>query len=130
MVTSTLTRLLNETDHRGSDLRSAQQRQLLPPLLELPQAGQTIDVFVPVACHPGHFVLQLWAELHKLMVLTGEMMLYYNRIWKVNRAPAVVKGELYAAKIDKKWVTIVTWHTALCVFVCDELANPATPASL
>lgn len=71
----------------------------------MPQGGQNLDVFVPVACHPGYFVLQLWAELHKLMVLSGEMMLYYNRTWKVSRAPAVHKGELYAAKIDKKWVT-------------------------
>lgn len=82
----------------------AARRLPLPPALEGPQAGQTLDVFVPVACHPGHFVLQQWQELHKLMVLMGEMMLYYNRTWKANRAPRVHKGEVYAAKIDRKWV--------------------------
>lgn len=102
MVTSTLSRPLNGIDHCGRNLRPEGQR--LPPALELPQAGQNLDVFVPVACHPGYFVLQLWAELHKLMVLSGEMMLYYNRTWKLRRAPDVHKGELYAAKIDKKWV--------------------------
>ncbi|KAF3687443.1 Tudor domain-containing protein 7B [Channa argus] len=75
----------------------------LPPLLELPKPGQNMDVFVPVACHPGYFVLQPWRDLHKLVVLMGEMMLYYNRTWKTNTATHIQKGEVYAAKIDKNW---------------------------
>lgn len=66
------------------------------------QPGQNIDVFVPVACHPGHFVLQQWQDLHKLVVLMGEMILYYNQTWKTNTATNIQKGEVYAAKIDKK----------------------------
>ncbi|XP_056265628.1 tudor domain-containing protein 7A isoform X2 [Pseudoliparis swirei] len=72
----------------------------LPPPLELPQPGQNMDVFVPVACHPGYFVVQPWQDLHKLVVLMGEMMLYYNQ---TNSAPNIQKGQVYAAKIDKNW---------------------------
>ncbi|XP_076585153.1 tudor domain-containing protein 7A [Chaetodon auriga] len=75
----------------------------MPPLLELPQPGQNMDVFVPVAYHPGYFVLQKWQDLHKLVVLMGEMVLYYNRTWKINTATHIQKGEVYAAKIDKNW---------------------------
>ncbi|XP_068448627.1 tudor domain-containing protein 7A [Clinocottus analis] len=75
----------------------------LPPPLELPQPGQNMDVFVPVACHPGYFVVQPWQDLHKLVVLMGEMMLYYNQTWKTNSAPIIQKGQIYAAKIDKNW---------------------------
>uniref|UniRef100_A0A671UTE3 Tudor domain containing 7 a n=1 Tax=Sparus aurata TaxID=8175 RepID=A0A671UTE3_SPAAU len=65
--------------------------------------GQNMDVFVPVACHPGHFVLQQWQDLHKLVVLMGEMILYYNQTWQTNTATDVKKGDVYAAKIDKNW---------------------------
>ncbi|XP_027139011.1 tudor domain-containing protein 7A isoform X1 [Larimichthys crocea] len=75
----------------------------MPPALELPQPGQNMDVFVPVACHPGYFVLQLWQDLHKLVVLMGEMILYYNRTWKTSAAIHIEKGEIYAARIDKNW---------------------------
>ncbi|KAM9363643.1 tudor domain-containing protein 7A [Symphorus nematophorus] len=75
----------------------------MPPPLELPQPGQNMDVFVPVACHPGYFVLQLWQDLHKLVVLMGEMILYYNQTWKMNTAPHIQQGEIYAAKMDKNW---------------------------
>ena len=37
-----------------------EKQLVLPPLLELPQAGQNMDGYVSVACHPGHFVLQPW----------------------------------------------------------------------
>uniref|UniRef100_A0A8C4E073 Tudor domain containing 7 a n=1 Tax=Dicentrarchus labrax TaxID=13489 RepID=A0A8C4E073_DICLA len=67
------------------------------------QPGQNIDVFVPVACHPGYFVLQLWQDLHKLVVLMGEMILYYNQTRKANTATNIQKGEVYAARIDKNW---------------------------
>ncbi|XP_068583840.1 tudor domain-containing protein 7A isoform X2 [Cebidichthys violaceus] len=76
---------------------------LLPPPLELPQPGQNMDVFVPVACHPGYFVLQPWQDLHKLVVLMGEMMLYYNQ---TNSSPDIQKGQIYAAKIDKNWYRV------------------------
>lgn len=66
------------------------------------QPGQNIDVFVPVACHPGYFVLQAWHDLHKLVVLMGEMMLYYNQTGKTNPTTTIQKGHIYAAKIDKK----------------------------
>ncbi|KAK9539920.1 hypothetical protein VZT92_002404 [Zoarces viviparus] len=75
----------------------------LPPPLELPQPGQNMDVFVPVACHPGYFVLQPWQDLHKLVVLMGEMMLYYNQ---TNSSPDIQKGQIYAAKIDKNWYRV------------------------
>ncbi|KAK2815923.1 hypothetical protein Q5P01_026390 [Channa striata] len=77
-----------------------------PPLLELPQPGQNMDVFVSVACHPGYFVLQPWRDLHKLVVLMGEMMLYYNQTWKTNAATHIQKGDVYAAKIDKNWYRV------------------------
>ncbi|KAM7009752.1 tudor domain-containing protein 7A-like [Tautogolabrus adspersus] len=75
----------------------------MPPSLELPQPGQNVDVFVPVACHPGYFVLQPWQDLHKLVVLMGEMILFYNQTSKSNAATHIEKGEVYAAKIDKNW---------------------------
>ncbi|XP_074486805.1 tudor domain-containing protein 7A [Sebastes fasciatus] len=75
----------------------------MPPPLEFPQPGQNMDVFVPVACHPGYFVLQPWQDLHKLVVLMGEMVLYYNQMTKTNSAPHIQKGDVYAAKIDKNW---------------------------
>lgn len=67
------------------------------------QPGQNMDVFVPVACHPGYFVLQQWQDLHKLVVLMGEMVLYYNQSSKIDSsAPNIEKGGIYATKIDKK----------------------------
>ncbi|XP_013878946.1 tudor domain-containing protein 7A isoform X2 [Austrofundulus limnaeus] len=74
-----------------------------PPLLNLPQPGQNMDVFVPVVCHPGYFVVQLWQSLHKLVVLMGEMVLHYNQMENTSRAVNIQKGEVYAAKIDKNW---------------------------
>ncbi|XP_055086802.1 tudor domain-containing protein 7A isoform X1 [Periophthalmus magnuspinnatus] len=75
----------------------------MPPLLDLPQMGQNMDVFVPVACHPGYFVLQPWQDLHKLVVLMGEMVLYYNKTSKTSSQTEIKKAEVYAAKIDKNW---------------------------
>lgn len=65
-----------------------------------------MDVFVPVVCHPGYFVLQPWHDLHKLVVLMGEMMLYYNQAGKSDLTTDVQKGQVYATKIDKKWVSL------------------------
>lgn len=61
-----------------------------------------MDVYVPVACHPGYFVLQPWQDLHKLVVLMGEMVLYYNQTLKTTTAMNIQKGGVYAAKIDKR----------------------------
>lgn len=66
------------------------------------QPGQNIDVYVPVVCHPGYFVLQPWQDLHKLVVLMGEMTLYYNDTGKNHTTPQIQKGEVYAAQIDKR----------------------------
>uniref|UniRef100_A0A8C1HM97 Tudor domain containing 7 a n=1 Tax=Cyprinus carpio carpio TaxID=630221 RepID=A0A8C1HM97_CYPCA len=73
----------------------------LPPQLDLPGVGQNMDVFVSVACHPGHFVLQLWQHLYKLVVLMGEMILFYNKqeVTQIN----IQKNNVYAAKIDNNW---------------------------
>ncbi|XP_076869354.1 tudor domain-containing protein 7A [Brachyhypopomus gauderio] len=84
----------------------------LPPPLDLPQAGKSLDVFVSVACHPGHFVLQPWQELYKLVVLMGEMILHYNReeeqhVWAEKDLVRVEKDLVYAAKIDSNWHRVV-----------------------
>ncbi|XP_041723953.2 tudor domain-containing protein 7B-like [Coregonus clupeaformis] len=73
----------------------------LPLLLELPPAGHNMDIYVSVACHPGHFVLQPWRDMYKLVVLMGEMILHYN---KTEAKP--LKGEknqIYAAKVENNW---------------------------
>ncbi|KAM4714532.1 tudor domain-containing protein 7B [Anableps anableps] len=73
----------------------------LPPLLDLPNVGHNMDVYVSVACHPGHFVLQPWRDMYKLVVLMGEMILYYN---KTEEKPLKVeKNQIYAAKIENNW---------------------------
>lgn len=73
----------------------------LPPLLEFPPAGNNVDVYVSVACHPGHFVLQPWRDMYKLVVLMGEMILYYN---KTEEKPVnIEKNEIYAAKVENNW---------------------------
>ncbi|XP_076580913.1 tudor domain-containing protein 7B isoform X2 [Chaetodon auriga] len=73
----------------------------LPPLLELPPAGNNMDVYVSVACHPGHFVLQPWRDMYKLVVLMGEMILYYN---KTEQKPLnIEKNQIYAAKVENNW---------------------------
>lgn len=75
--------------------------QHLPPLLELPPAGNNLDVYVSVACHPGHFVLQPWRDMYKLVVLMGEMILYYN---KTEEKPLnIEKNHIYAAKVENSW---------------------------
>ncbi|KAM3857687.1 tudor domain-containing protein 7B [Diretmus argenteus] len=73
----------------------------LPPLLELPPAGSNMDIYVSVACHPGHFVLQPWRDMYKLVVLMGEMILYYN---KTEEKPLnIEKNQIYAAKVENNW---------------------------
>uniref|UniRef100_A0A8C7F726 Tudor domain-containing protein 7B n=1 Tax=Oncorhynchus kisutch TaxID=8019 RepID=A0A8C7F726_ONCKI len=63
--------------------------------------GQNMDIYVSVACHPGHFVVQPWRDMYKLVVLMEEMILYYN---KTEEKP--LKGEknqIYAAKVENNW---------------------------
>lgn len=63
-------------------------------------SGNNLDVYVSVACHPGHFVLQPWRDMYKLVVLMGEMILYYN---KTEQKPLnIEKNQIYAAKVDNK----------------------------
>ncbi|XP_036407332.1 tudor domain-containing protein 7B [Megalops cyprinoides] len=77
----------------------------LPPLLELPPLGHNMDIYVSVACHPGHFVLQPWQDLYKLVVLMGEMILYYN---KMEEKPlSVDKNQIYAAKVENNWYRVL-----------------------
>lgn len=73
---------------------------VVPKAPELPGEGHTLDVFVSVACHPAHFVLQSWQEMYKLVVLMGEMILYYNQQEATPITPE--KSGIYAAKIDSK----------------------------
>uniref|UniRef100_A0A8C3SCY1 Tudor domain-containing protein 7 n=1 Tax=Chelydra serpentina TaxID=8475 RepID=A0A8C3SCY1_CHESE len=73
----------------------------MPPLLPLPKPGEHMDVYVSVACHPGHFVVQSWQEIHNLEVLVEEMILYYSMAEE--RPIAVKKNNLYAAKVENKW---------------------------
>ncbi|XP_061665053.1 tudor domain-containing protein 7B isoform X2 [Syngnathoides biaculeatus] len=77
----------------------------LPPLLELPPAGNNMDVYVSVACHPGHFVLQPWRDMYKLVVLMGEMILFYNQ--SDQRPPNVQKNHVYAAKVECNWYRVL-----------------------
>ncbi|XP_036289162.1 tudor domain-containing protein 7 isoform X6 [Pipistrellus kuhlii] len=73
----------------------------LPPPVPLAQPGEHMDVYVPVACHPGYFVIQPWQEIHKLEVLMEEMILYYSV--SEERHVAVEKDQVYAAKVENKW---------------------------
>ncbi|KAM4611894.1 tudor domain-containing protein 7B [Polymixia lowei] len=74
----------------------------LPPLLELPPAGNNMDIYVSVACHPGHFVLQPWRDMYKLVVLMGEMILYYNKT-EEKKPLNIEKSQIYAAKVENNW---------------------------
>uniref|UniRef100_A0A8C3IJ55 Tudor domain-containing protein 7 n=1 Tax=Chrysemys picta bellii TaxID=8478 RepID=A0A8C3IJ55_CHRPI len=73
----------------------------MPPLLPLPKPGEHMDVYISVACHPGHFVVQPWQEIHNLEVLMEEMILYYSMAEE--RPIAIKKNNLYAAKVENKW---------------------------
>ncbi|XP_052416973.1 tudor domain-containing protein 7B isoform X2 [Carassius gibelio] len=84
---------------------SPPEQLALPPLLELPEIGQNLDVFVSVACHPGHFVLQPWHDMYKLVDLMGEMILHYN---KMEEKPLKVeKNQVCAAKVENNWYRVL-----------------------
>ncbi|KAM8962185.1 tudor domain-containing protein 7 [Pelodytes ibericus] len=78
---------------------------VLPPPLQLPKPGEHMDVFVTLACHPGHFVFQPWQELHNLEVVMEEMLLHYSTA--EDKPIAVEKNKLYAAKVDNKWYRVL-----------------------
>ncbi|KAM6170400.1 tudor domain-containing protein 7 [Rhynchocyon petersi] len=73
----------------------------LPLPVHLSKPGEHMDVYVPVACHPGYFVIQPWQEIHKLEVLMEEMILYYSV--SEERHVALEKDQVYAAKVENKW---------------------------
>lgn len=60
-----------------------------------------MDVFVTVACHPGHFVLQPWVEMYKLVALMREMILHYNQA--EDTPLEVEKHHICAAKVENNW---------------------------
>nr|XP_030113566.3 tudor domain-containing protein 7 isoform X3 [Taeniopygia guttata] len=77
----------------------------MPPPLPLPKPGDLMDIYVSVACHPGHFVVQPWNELNNLYALMEEMILYYSR---AEEKPVIVKkNELCAAKIGDEWYRVI-----------------------
>ncbi|KFP22668.1 Tudor domain-containing protein 7, partial [Egretta garzetta] len=77
----------------------------MPPPLPLSKAGELMDVYVSVACHPGHFIVQPWKELHNLEALMEEMILYYSRAEE--KPVNLEKNKLYAAKIENQWYRVV-----------------------
>ncbi|NXL65881.1 TDRD7 protein, partial [Chordeiles acutipennis] len=77
----------------------------MPPPLPLPKTGELMDVYVSLACHPGHFIVQPWKELHNLEALMEEMILYYSRVEE--KPVDVDKNKLYAAKIENQWYRVV-----------------------
>ncbi|NXF40796.1 TDRD7 protein, partial [Nyctibius bracteatus] len=77
----------------------------MPPPLPLSKTGELMDVYVPVACHPGHFIVQPWKELHNLEALMEEMILYYSRAEE--KPVNIIKNKLYAAKIENQWYRVI-----------------------
>ncbi|TKC41074.1 hypothetical protein EI555_013201, partial [Monodon monoceros] len=87
------------------DHTSSFSMEELPPPVHLSKPGEHMDVYVPVACHPGYFVVQPWQEIHKLEVLMEEMILYYSV--SEERHVAVEKDQVYAAKVENKWYRVL-----------------------
>ncbi|XP_027519485.1 tudor domain-containing protein 7 isoform X1 [Corapipo altera] len=76
----------------------------MPPPLPLPKPGELMDIYVSVACHPGHFIVQPWNELNNLYALMEEMILYYSRAEE--KPVNIEKNKLYAAKIGDEWYRV------------------------
>ncbi|NWW91624.1 TDRD7 protein, partial [Rhynochetos jubatus] len=76
-----------------------------PPPLPSLRTGELMDVYVSVACHPGHFIVQPWKELHNLEALMEEMILYYSRAEE--KPVNVEKNKMYAAKIENQWYRVI-----------------------
>ncbi|NWU93511.1 TDRD7 protein, partial [Upupa epops] len=87
------------------ELSSAVSTIDMPPPLPLSKIGGLMDVYVSVACHPGHFIVQPWKELHHLEALMEEMILYYSRAEE--KCVNIEKNKLYAAKIGNQWYRVI-----------------------
>uniref|UniRef100_A0A8C9FEU5 Tudor domain containing 7 n=1 Tax=Pavo cristatus TaxID=9049 RepID=A0A8C9FEU5_PAVCR len=85
--------------------RGADSATDMPPPLPLSEVGGFMDVYVSVACHPGHFIVQPWKEIHNLEVLMEEMILYYSMAEE--RPVNVGTNKLYAAKIENRWYRVI-----------------------
>ncbi|XP_009999302.1 PREDICTED: tudor domain-containing protein 7 [Chaetura pelagica] len=77
----------------------------MPPPLPLSKTGELMDVYVSVACHPGHFIVQPWNDLLKLEALMEEMILYYSRAEE--KSVNIEKNKIYAAKIENQWYRVL-----------------------
>ncbi|NWS26544.1 TDRD7 protein, partial [Polioptila caerulea] len=89
----------------GREPSSAVSTIDMPPPLPLPKPGDLMDVYVSVACHPGHFVVQPWNELNNLCTLMEEMIFSYSRVEE--KPVNIEKNKLYAAKIGDKWYRVI-----------------------
>ncbi|NWZ93775.1 TDRD7 protein, partial [Nesospiza acunhae] len=89
----------------GREPGSAVSTTEMPPPLPLPKPGDLMDIYVSVACHPGHFVVQPWNELNNLYALMEEMILYYSRAEE--KPVTIEKNKLYAAKIGDEWYRVI-----------------------
>ncbi|NWV70505.1 TDRD7 protein, partial [Malurus elegans] len=89
----------------GREPSSAVSTTDMPPALPLPKPEELMDVYVSVACHPGHFVVQPWNELNNLYALMEEMILYYSRAEE--KPVNIEKNKLYAAKIGDEWYRVI-----------------------
>ncbi|NWH69933.1 TDRD7 protein, partial [Piaya cayana] len=98
-------RLEKNLSDSATEHSSAMSTTDMPPPLPLLKAGELMDVYVSVACHPGHFIVQPWKELHNLEALMEEMILYYSRA--EDKPVNVLKNKLYAAKIENQWYRVV-----------------------
>uniref|UniRef100_A0A663N8K7 Tudor domain containing 7 n=1 Tax=Athene cunicularia TaxID=194338 RepID=A0A663N8K7_ATHCN len=98
-------RLEKSFSDSSRELSSAVSTTDMPPPLPLSKTGELMDVYVSVACHPGHFILQPWKELHNLEALMEEMILYYSRAEE--KPVNIEKNKLYAAKIENQWYRVI-----------------------
>ncbi|XP_074669900.1 tudor domain-containing protein 7 isoform X5 [Strix aluco] len=98
-------RLEKSFSDSSRELSSAVSTIDMPPPLPLSKTGELMDVYVSVACHPGHFILQPWKELHNLEALMEEMILYYSRAEE--KPVNIEKNKLYAAKIENQWYRVI-----------------------
>ncbi|RMC22426.1 hypothetical protein DUI87_00740 [Hirundo rustica rustica] len=89
----------------GREPSSAVSTIEMPPPLPLPKPGDLMDIYVSVACHPGHFIVQPWNELNNLYALMEEMILYYSRAEE--KPVNIEKNKLYAAKIGDEWYRVI-----------------------
>ncbi|XP_075266861.1 tudor domain-containing protein 7 isoform X2 [Opisthocomus hoazin] len=98
-------RLEKSVSDSAKDPISAVSTIDMPPPLPLSKTGELMDVYVSVACHPGHFIVQPWKDLHNLEALMEEMILYYSRAEE--KPVNIEKNKLYAAKIENQWYRVI-----------------------